>query len=140
MVSRSTFRVGAADESFADVYVREMTFNPVKVNLAIATVRSGKFYLTFAFGNTVDVGTFRSRRTIGVFVALDRSSAAIVVRISDGSGRTVTFVGSVRIEASRRRSTGEVCAEIDEFAALSRVSGITRLAVANLLVLFGRAK
>jgi len=73
--------------------------------------------------------------TVLVLLAFDRCVAAIVVRISDCSKRAHTFVRSPRIVTMSSWRARVVGTEIDEFAALLRVSGVTRLAEANLAVI-----
>jgi len=89
---------------------------------------------------SVVAGALGRSGTVLVPLALHGGDAARVVGVADGAGWTVALEGSVGPFAGGSWSTRSLSAEINEGAASEGVSSEARLAVANLLVVVGRAE
>lgn len=76
-------------------------------------------------------------RTVGVCVALDRRTTALVVGISYGSCGALALEGTAGVVTGSCRAAREVGAEVDQVTVQVGIAGVPGLAIADLSVSFG---
>lgn len=110
---RNTFRIGATLQLGADV---------------------------LALGYPISFGACSMRGTIFVRFAFDGATTTLVIRITDKTGRTSTFVGTARIATPSTGSARSILTEVDNVTTNARISTESRLTVANLTMILGSAE